>query len=415
MLFLKMLSRMTALTVLATAAIFILTYAGVALGRIPGLRLDRAGVALTGAALMMAVGALTPQEAYRAVDLDTIVLLLGMMIVVAHLKLSGFFRLVAGWALTRAHSARVLLVAVVVTAGTFSAFLVNDAVCLVMAPLVIEVTRALRRDPVPYLLALAMAANVGSTATITGNPQNMIIGAISHIPYTAFAAVLAPVAVAGLVLVTAVILAVWRSEFRDPERLSAVPPPARVHRPQMIKAVLVTGGVVVLFFAGVPVAKAAILGGALLLVTRAIKARKVYREIDGALLLMFAGLFVVVAGAEKVLLSPDAVAAVRGLHLDDVWALTGVTAVLSNIISNVPAVLALKPFVAGLPDEPRAWLTIAMSSTLAGNFTLVGSVANLIVAERARRAGIEISFLAYCRAGIPLTLLTLALGAWWLN
>jgi Na+/H+ antiporter NhaD/arsenite permease-like protein len=406
---------MTSLTTLAAAAIFILTYAGVALGRIPGLRLDRAGVALTGAAMMMAVGALSPQEAYRAVDLDTIVLLLGMMIVVAHLKLSGFFRLVAGWALTRAHSPRLLLAAVVVTAGTLSAFLVNDAVCLVMAPLVIEVTRVLRRDPVPYLLALAMAANVGSTATITGNPQNMIIGAISHIPYTVFAAVLTPVAVAGLVLVIIVISAVSRSELGDKQRLVAVPPPARVHRPQMIKAALVTFGVVGLFFAGVPVAKAAILGGALLLVTRAIKARKVYREIDGALLLMFASLFVVVGGAEKVLLSPETIAAVRGMHLDDVWALTGVTAILSNIISNVPAVLALKPFVPGLIDEPRAWLVIAMSSTLAGNFTLIGSVANLIVAERARAAGIEISFIAYCRAGIPLTLLTLALGAWWLS
>jgi Na+/H+ antiporter NhaD/arsenite permease-like protein len=243
----------------------------------------------------------------------------------------------------------------------------------------------------------------------------MIIGAISHIPYTVFAAVLAPVAIAGLVLVMIVIFATWRAEFHNGERLAAVAPPARVHWPQMIKAALVTLGVVILFFAGVPVAKAAILGGALLLVTRAIKARKVYREIDGALLLMFAGLFVVVAGAEKVLLSPDAIAAVHDMHLDDVWALTGVTAVLSNIISNVPAVLALKPFVAGLADEPRAWLVIAMSSTLAGNFTLVGSVANLIVAERARRAGIEISFLAYCRAGIPLTLLTLALGAWWLS
>jgi Na+/H+ antiporter NhaD/arsenite permease-like protein len=406
---------MTSLTTLATAAIFVLTYAGVTLGRIPGLRLDRAGVALTGAALMMAVGALSPQEAYRAVDLDTIVLLLGMMIVVAHLKLSGFFRLVAGWALTRAHSAPLLLVAVVLTAGVLSAFLVNDAVCLVMAPLVIEVSRTLRRDPVPYLLALAMAANVGSTATITGNPQNMIIGAVSHIPYTVFAAALAPVAIAGLVLVVIVIFAVSRREFRNHERLLAVPPPARVHRPQMIKAALVTFGVVGLFFAGVPVAKAAILGGALLLVTRAIKARKVYREIDGALLLMFAGLFVVVAGAEKVLLTPDAVAAVQGLHLDNVWALSGVSAVLSNVISNVPAVLALKPFVAGLADAPRAWLVIAMSSTLAGNFTLVGSVANLIVAERARAAGIEISLWAYCRAGIPLTLLTLGLGAWWLS
>src|SRR6266700_51950 len=229
---------MTSLTTPATAAIFILTYAGVALGRIPGLRLDRAGVALTGAALMMAVGALSPQEAYRAVDLDTIVLLLSMMIVVAHLKLSGFFRLVSGWALTRAHSPRLLLAAVVVTAGALSAFLVNDAVCLVMAPLVIEVTRVLRRNPVPYLLGLAMAANVGSTATITGNPQNMIIGAVSHFPYTAFATVLAPVALAGLVLVLIVISVVSRHEFGSTERLIAAPPPARAHKPQMMKAAL---------------------------------------------------------------------------------------------------------------------------------------------------------------------------------
>lgn len=406
---------MTYLTQLATAAIFILTYAGVALGRIPGLRLDRAGVALTGAALMLAVGALSPQEAYQAIDLDTIVLLLGMMIVAAHLKLSGFFRLATGWALTRPHSPRLLLVTVVVTAGAFSAFLVNDAVCLVMAPLVIEVARALRREPLPYLLALAMAANVGSTATITGNPQNMIIGAVSHIPYVTFAAALAPIAAAGLVLVVIVIALAYRRELGDNARLSAVPPPMRAHKPQMIKAILVTLGVVGLFFIGVPVAKAAILGGALLLVTRAIKASKVYREIDGALLLMFAGLFVVVAGAEKALLSPEALAAARGLPLTDSYTLAAFTAVLSNIISNVPAVMALKPFVAGLPDPARTWLVIAMSSTLAGNLTLVGSVANLIVAERARAAGIHISFWTYCRAGIPLTLLTLALGAWWLH
>jgi Na+/H+ antiporter NhaD/arsenite permease-like protein len=134
---------------IATATIFTLTYAGVALGRIPGLRLDRAGIALTGAALMMAIGAITPDEAYRAIDLDTIALLLGMMIIVAHLKLSGFFRLVAGWALAHAHSPLALLATVVVTTGALSAFLVNDAVCLVMAPLVIEVTRSLRRDPIP--------------------------------------------------------------------------------------------------------------------------------------------------------------------------------------------------------------------------------------------------------------------------
>ncbi len=398
-----------------TALIFVLTYAGVALGRIPGLRLDRAGIALTGAALMMAVGAITPEDAYRAIDLNTLALLLGMMIVVAHLKLSGFFRLVSGWALTHAHSPLVLLSAVAITAGVLSAFLVNDTVCLIMVPLVIEATRSLRRDPIPYLLAVAMASNVGSTATITGNPQNMIIGVTSCIPYAAFAAALTPVALAGLALVIVLLAALFWREFRRPTQLVAKPLPPHLHRWQLVKAMVVTLGVVVAFFAGVPVAKAAILGGALLLVTRAIKARKVYREIDGALLLMFAGLFVVVAAAEKTLLTPEAIGAIQSWHLENVYVLTAVTALLSNLISNVPAVLALKPFVNGLADPQHLWLVIAMSSTLAGNLTLVGSVANLIVAERARAAGIEISFWTYCRVGIPLTALTLAMGAWWLG
>lgn len=276
---------------IATGIIFVLTYAGVSLGRVPGFRLDRAGIALTGAALMMAVGAITPEEAYRAINLDTLALLLGMMIVVAHLRLSGFFRLVTRWALEHAHSPLVLLATVAITAGAFSAFLVNDAVCLVMTPLVIEVTRSLRRDPIPYLLAVAMASNVGSTATITGNPQNMIVGAVLRIPYVEFAAALAPVAVAGLVLVIVMLVALWLREFRQPAQLTAKLPSSRFRKPQLIKAVSVTLGVIVAFFAGVPVAMAAFLGGALLLVTRAIKAHKVYQEIDGSLLLMFAGLF----------------------------------------------------------------------------------------------------------------------------
>ncbi|HEY7300780.1 MAG TPA: anion transporter [Xanthobacteraceae bacterium] len=403
------------LTTVAAAVIFALTYAGVALGRIPGLRLDRAGIALTGAALMMAAGAITPEQAYRAIDLDTIALLLGMMIIVGHLKLSGFFRLVTGWALVHAHSPVVLLSAIVTTTGLLSAFLVNDAVCLIMAPLVLEVTRSLRRNPVPYLLAVAMASNAGSTATITGNPQNMIIGAVSRIPYTTFAAALAPVAAASLAVVIVLLALLWWREFGSGPRLLSKPQAVRPHRAQMIKAVVVTGGVIVSFFAGVPVAEATIIGGALLLVTRSIKARKVYREIDGSLLLMFAGLFVVVAAAEKTLLSPEMIGAVQALRLENVYVLTGVTAALSNLISNVPAVLALKPFVSGLPDQQHIWLVIAMSATLAGNLTVVGSVANLIVAERARAAGVEISFWAYCRAGIPLTLITLALGAWWLS
>lgn len=402
-------------TTFATSTIFFLTYVGVALGRIPGFRLDRAGIALTGAALMMAVGAITPEEAYRAIDLDTLALLLGMMIVVAHLKLSGFFRLVTSWALTHARSPLILLMTVAITTGVFSAFLVNDAVCLVMTPLVVEVTRSLRRDPIPYLLAVAMASNVGSTATITGNPQNMIVGAVSRIPYATFAAALAPVAAVGILLVILLLAALWWGEFRRPALLSVKTSPPRLHKPQLIKAVLVALGVIVAFFAGVPVAKVAILGGALLLITRAIKPPKVYEEIDGSLLLMFAGLFVVVAAAEKILFTPTVIGAVQTLHLDDAYILTAVTAVLSNFISNVPAVLALKPFVQGLIDQHHIWLVIAMSATLAGNLTLVGSVANLIVAERARTAGVEISFWTYCRAGVPLTVITLAIGAWWLS
>jgi Na+/H+ antiporter NhaD/arsenite permease-like protein len=406
--------RFPPLTV-ATAIVFFLTYAGIALGRIPGFRLDRAGIALTGAALMMAIGAVTPEEAYRAVNLETLALLLGMMIIVAHLRLSGFFRLVTSWALAHAHSPVILLATVATTAGGLSAFLVNDTVCLVMTPLVIEVTRSLRRDPIPYLLAVAMASNVGSVATITGNPQNMIVGAVSRIPYVEFAAALAPLAIAGLVLVIIVLAVLWRREFRQPAELAAKPPAARIHKPQVAKAVLVTLGVIAAFFAGVPVAMAAFLGGALLLVTRAIKAHKVYQEIDGSLLLMFAGLFIVVAAAEKVLLTPDLIGAVQAFHFANAYVLTFDTAVLSNIISNVPAVLALKPFVLGLADQHRVWLVIAMSATLAGNLSPVGSIANLIVAERARAAGIHVPLWAYCGAGIPITLVTLALGAWWLS
>ncbi|MBZ6076162.1 anion transporter [Microvirga puerhi] len=402
-------------TSLTSATIFALTYGGIALGRIPGLRLDRAGIALLGAASMLAAGVLTPEEAYRAIDLDTITLLLAMMVIVAHLRLSGFFRLVNGWAVTHAHSPTVLLGVTALTTGVFSAFLVNDAVCLVMAPLVLDVTRRLGRDPVPYLLAAAMGSNAGSVATITGNPQNMIIGVFSQIPYAAFAVALAPVAIIGVILVFIAIRFLCRTEFRTPKVLAVAPGPSRIHMQQMAKALLVTGGVMTAFFASVPVAKAAISGAALLLVTRQVKPGKVYREIDGPLLLMFAGLFIVVAGAEKTLLSPDVIETVRTWQLTNVWILTGVTAALSNLVSNVPAVLILRPFVHGLPDQERVWLVIAMASTLAGNLTLIGSVANLIVAEKARAAGVEIGFWHYLRVGVPVTLTTLVAGAWWLS
>jgi Na+/H+ antiporter NhaD/arsenite permease-like protein len=230
------------------------TYFVIALGKFPEYRLDRAGAALLGAARMVGFGVLPLEAAYRAIDFNTITLLLGMMILVANLKLSGFFRLVNGLIVRRARHPLVLLVAVVWVCGFFSAFLVNDTICLIMTPMVAELVISLRRNPVPYLLAIPMASNVGSAATITGNPQNMIIGSLSQIPYKSFVAALSPVAIVGLVLTTLLIAAIYRDEFLH--RIELEPRPtrlARYHGPLVTKSVLVAIAMMVLFFAGLPV------------------------------------------------------------------------------------------------------------------------------------------------------------------
>jgi Na+/H+ antiporter NhaD/arsenite permease-like protein len=395
--------------------IFAVTYIAIAIGRLPGFRLDRAGATLVGASLMVAVGAVGIDEVSRIIDFDTIALLLGMMIVVGNLRLSGFFRLITGWAVTRARHPLQLLAAVTLTSGIFSAFLLNDAICLVMTPLVVDVVRRLERNPVPYLLAVAMAANIGSAATITGNPQNILIGGFSHIPYGAFAAALAPVAATGLVVTMGLIALCYPSEFRVRAALPLVSArPPHVHGPLAIKSVLVVGLMMAAFFAGQPPAKVALIAGGFMLLTRIVRSERIYREIDWPLLLMFAGLFVVVAGFEKALLTPELVAAIGRVGVTDPPVLSAITAVLSNLVSNVPAVLVLRPFVGQSGDPQHAWLVVAMASTLAGNLTVLGSVANLIVVQLARADGMTIGFWEYFRVGAPLTLLTILIGLWWL-
>jgi Na+/H+ antiporter NhaD/arsenite permease-like protein len=395
--------------------IFAVTYIAIAIGRLPGFRLDRAGAAVVGASLMVAVGAVGIDEVSRIIDFDTIALLLGMMIVVGNLRLSGSFRLITGWAVTRARHPLQLLAAVTLTSGIFSAFLLNDAICLVMTPLVVDVVRRLERNPVPYLLAVAMAANIGSAATITGNPQNILIGGFSHIPYGAFTAALAPVAAAGLVVTIGLIALCYPSEFRSRAALPLVSArPPHVHGPLAIKSVLVVGLMMAAFFAGQPPAKVALIAGGFMLLTRIVRSERIYREIDWPLLLMFAGLFVVVAGFEKALLTPELVAAIGRVGVTDPPVLSAITAVLSNLVSNVPAVLVLRPFVGQSGDPQHAWLVVAMASTLAGNLTVLGSVANLIVVQLARADGMTIGFWEYFRVGAPLTLLTILIGLWWL-
>jgi Na+/H+ antiporter NhaD/arsenite permease-like protein len=397
---------------IAAAAIFVGSYLALAIGRIPGLSIDRAGIALVGAGLMVGSGDLSLDEAYKAIDLDTITLLLGIMIVVANLRLSGFFAIANAWVMARANGPLILLGGVVATSGVLSAFLVNDAICLVLAPLVLRLTVAIQ--PVPYLLAVAMASNVGSTATITGNPQNIMIGSFSHIPYASFAFALGPVALVGLAITIALVALFHREEFANAAPLTARRPSVRFNRALVARSLLATALMIGLFFAGQPPAKAAIIIGGLLLLTRRVKSQRVYAEIDWSLLLMFAGLFIIVAGAQHALLTPEVIAAVGRLHLDQLPVLSAVTAMLSNLVSNVPAVLMLKPFVEPLADPARAWLTVAMASTLAGNFTVLGSIANLIVVQKAAAEGVAIGFWDYFRVGAPLTLITVAIGTLWL-
>ncbi len=398
---------------LTALLIFSATYLVLAIGRLPGFRIDRTGASIIGASLMIAFNVLTVEEAYRAIDYDTIILLFGMMIVVANLRLSGFFALVSTWVVDHAHRPIVLLAAVVLVAGVFSAFFVNDTMCLVLTPLVIEVTQRLRRNPMPYLLALAMAANIGSVATVTGNPQNMMIGSFSGISYRNFAAVLTPVALAGLAVVIAVIALVYRREFQVEEHLQIEARPVRVHRPLVLKSLTASIVMIIFFFAGWPVPKVALVAGAMLLVTRKIKPERIYREIDWSLLVLFVGLFIVVAGIEKTSLSRQLFEFATRYHLERTAPMSIFAGLLSNIVSNVPAVLVFKPLVPHLANPAHAWLTLAMSSTFAGNLTILGSVANLIVVQKARQE-VRITFWDYAKAGIPVTLVTIAIGICWL-
>ena len=394
---------------MAAIVIFLAVYLVLAIGRLPGFRVDRTGACIIGASLMIAFGVLDFDQAYAAINYDTIILLFGMMIVVANLRLSGFFGAVAEWVVEHAHRPLLLLAAIVFVAGFFSAFFVNDTMCLVLTPLVLEITRQLRRNPVPYLLAVAMAANIGSVATITGNPQNMMIGSFSGIHYRAFAAALSPIAAVGLVLTAAAIAAVYHRDFRIRETVILERRRVRVNRVLMWKSLAVSAAMIVFFFVGWPVPKVALIAGAVLLVTRRMKPERIYREIDWSLLVLFIGLFIVVAGVEKSSLPGDLFRFTQRFQLERPPVLSAFTALFSNIVSNVPAVLIFKPFIAHMSDPRRSWLVLAMSSTLAGNFTILGSVANLIVVQRARHE-VRIGFWEYFKVGAPLALLTIAAG-----
>ncbi|MFA6232886.1 MAG: anion transporter [Bacteroidota bacterium] len=391
----------------------VLILAGIAIGRVPGLRMNRASIALVGAVVLILVGSMTPGTALSAIDFHTIALLFGMMVLNVNLRLAGFFRLLATRVLRIAHTPRQLLLLVVLSAGLLSGLFLNDTVVLMFTPFVLELLAALERRPMPYLIGLMTAANAGSVATVVGNPQNMLIGMASGIPIGQFTLILIVPAAVSLLIIWGVVQLLYRTEFHTAHLPPPVLPRVRVYKPLMRKCAVSVVLLLTALVIGVPVSIAALGAASLLLVTRRLRPERVFWEIDWTLLVFFAGLFVVTAalhqGAAGGWWRTFAESGTGSLP-----ALTLTSVILSNLVSNVPAVLLLEPLMGGGGEAMLRWLTLAMATTLAGNLTLLGSVANLIVAESASRNGIHIGFAEYLRAGVPITVLTVAAGLAWM-
>jgi Na+/H+ antiporter NhaD/arsenite permease-like protein len=394
-------------------AIFALVYTGMILGGLPFLQLDRTGVALLGAIALVAAGAVTPAEAARAIDLPTILLLFSFMVVSAQMRLGGFYGAVTRRLADLPLSPSALLAALVGTVAALSAVFSNDVVCLAMAPVLADACARRGLNPVPFLLALACAANVGSAATLIGNPQNILIGQALGLPFAGyFAEALLPV-VLGLGLTWLVIAIQARGRWSappataPPERRDEDPP---LNRWQTAKGLILTFALLAAFLlAPWPREVAALSAAGLLLMSRKMHSRKMLGLVDWELLVLFVGLFVVHHALQTTGLPArwvDVLAA-QGVDLARPVPLFGATFALSNVVSNVPAVMLLLP----VATHPVAGTMLALVSTLSGNLLVVGSIANIIVVDAAARRGIAIGWRAHARVGIPVTLATLAVAA----
>lgn len=396
-----------------TTTVFAATYVGMALGRVPGLRIDRTGIALLGAVVVIVIGALTPAQAEHAVDFSTLGILFGLMALSAQFVLAGFY----DWAAARIASSNgsqdTLLALIVAVSGALSAVLANDIVTFATAPVL---ARGLTRrgiDARPHLIGLAAASNAGSAATLIGNPQNILIGEAGHLHFLKFIAVCGPPAVAALAIVFLVVRYVFRDELAHRPAPPVVEIPAVDHA-QVMKGAFATIAVVALFISPLPRAVSALVVAAVLLVSRRFATRAIMAQVDWHLLLLFACLFLVNEAFRQTGFAGDALAWLggHGLLPDRLAVLTPLTLAASNSIGNVPAVIMLL----SIWPHPAAGALygLALLSTLAGNLLLIGSFANLIVAERAKTAGVIIGFRDHARCGVPITALSIAVAVIWL-
>jgi Na+/H+ antiporter NhaD/arsenite permease-like protein len=393
--------------------VFCVTYLLIASRQLHFLGLDRPAGALVGAVAMVMVGGLPLDAALQAIDLHVLILLFGVLVIAAYLQEARFFRLVAYLVLTRARSARSLLFAVVLISGALSALLVNDTVCVVLTPLVVAVVVEARLPALPYLLALASGSNVGGVVSFSGNPQNMIIGAAAHgsLGFAQYLALALPAGAACLVATAVALAWLFRAQLPAGPLAERSPPKPAIDRALCIKGLAALVLFAVLALAGVTLAGAAMAGAATVMVAaRTTEHRRVFATVDWMLLVFFAALFVVVAGLARTGALGDAFGALapvvaRGDVVGDL-AFIALVVIASNVVSNVPLVLVAVAWIPRMPDPTWGYVMLAVASTLAGNLTLFGSVANIIVMEGAGPRG-EIGFRRFLRYGAVITLVDL--------
>lgn len=394
--------------------IFTITYLGIIFTRLPKINIDRPSAAFFGAVAMIVFGVLSFDEAIQAIDFNTIALLLGMMIVIATLQLDGFFSFIAKNTISLAKTEFRLLVIVTFITGLASAFLVNDAVVLLFTPVIIMICASSGLNPVPYLIAEILSSNIGSAMTITGNPQNMLIGINSGIPYARFMLHLLPVSVIGMLVSIFSVRLFYPKNFRHQKQIQFRENGFEYNYSSMKFSVPIFVLVVVLFFfsrsVGLAIPVIALIGAALILIFGRIKPSRVIREVDWVLLLFFACLFIVVRGIEKVGIVSRFLN--LGILSDDIGSLGIIhfaSLVASQIVSNVPFAVVMLPILKSFHSE-LLWLGLASASTLAGNATIIGAMANLIVIESAAAHKIKISFFEFFKVGLFTTLITLAIS-----
>ena len=405
---------------LTALIIFVITYIGIIFTRLPKINVDRPSAAFFGAVAMVVFGVLNLEEAVRAIDYNTIALLLGMMIIMSVLQLDGFFSLIAEKTLSWSKTPLKLLIIITFVTGIASAFLVNDAVVLLFTPVIIAICRASSLNPVPYLIAEILSANIGSAMTITGNPQNMLIGISSGIDYATFFYKLLPVSLLGMALIVVMVRWFYPSHFGSETVMVPNDHKFEYRFDSMKFSVPVFLGVVVMFFLGkllhlsIPVI--ALTGASFILIFGKVKPSLVIRNVDWVLLLFFASLFIVVEGAVKTgLLDFFIHSEVLTGDIGGVVKLHGLSLFLSQIVSNVPYTVMMLPVLKPMSSE-ILWLSLASASTLAGNATIIGAMANLIVIESAEKERVRIGFWEFFKIGIAVTLISFAIsvGVLWL-